>query len=318
MITIPKVLRLLTIAAAAFLGTAASRAGLGGIQDNGAFFSEQARAEGSRIIGDVERTLKKDIVVETFKEAPENTKNGANLADKTAANQFFQQWAEKQAQQQSVNGIYILLVKQPSHLQVVVGNQTLKQAFTASDRDSLVATMLTKLRAKQNDAALLDGLNFAASTMRAHAGVTGHGAPAGRGESRPVAQGSSWGWVLPVVIGAAVLWIVFGLLRSLFGGSANPAGGLQGGGGGGFGRSLLGGLFGAAAGMWMYDQFFGSHSNAAPPMDPGSTGGDSGFSGQDTDYTSSGGGFGDDSGGGSGGGDSGGFGGGDSGGGGDF
>jgi uncharacterized protein len=88
--------------------------------------------------------------------------------------------------------------------------------------------------------------------------------------------------------------------------------------GGGFGRSLLGGLFGAAAGMWMYDQFFGSQGHASSWSERNDAGsGDGGVSGQDTDYSGSGGGF-DDSGGDSGGGDSGGFGGGDSGGGGDF
>ena len=93
------------------------------------------------------------------------------------------------------------------------------------------------------------------------------------------------------------------------------------GGGGGFFSSLIGGMFGAAAGMWMYNQFLGSDSHASTMSDNAGNG-DSGISGQDTDYSSSGSDFGGDSGsgdsGGFGGGDSGGFGGGDSGGGGDF
>ena len=90
------------------------------------------------------------------------------------------------------------------------------------------------------------------------------------------------------------------------------------GGGGGFFQNMMGSMFGAAAGMWMYDNFFGSHSSASTfGSDPTDTShSDGGFSGTDTDYTSSGGSFGDDSGGGfDGGGDSGG---GDIGGGGDF
>ena len=42
--------------------TSASHAGLGGIQDSGAFFSGQAKAGASRTIGEVERSLTKDIV----------------------------------------------------------------------------------------------------------------------------------------------------------------------------------------------------------------------------------------------------------------
>jgi len=95
---------------------------------------------------------------------------------------------------------------------------------------------------------------------------------------------------------------------------------MSGGGGGGFFSSLLGGMFGAAAGNWMYDQFSGdrrsSSSWGAEPVSQDKV--DQGSTGQDTDYSGSGGSFGDDSGGGgdSGGGDFGG--GGDSGGGGDF
>ena len=95
--------------------------------------------------------------------------------------------------------------------------------------------------------------------------------------------------------------------------------------------SLLGGMFGAGAGMWLYDQFSGNRGNSsmgAEHNDRGSV--DSGYSGQDTNYSSSGDSFGNQSsggdfgggdlggdsggGGGGGGGDSGG----DSGGGGDF
>ena len=143
-----------------------------------------------------------------------------------------------------------------------------------------------------------------------------------RSDTHPAASGSSLGWLLPVIGGLLVAWVIFGLIRSMLNrGGAGGMGMPQGAGGGGFFTSLIGGMFGAAAGMWMYDQFFGSHGNAST-MNDNIGNGDGGISGQDTDYSSSGSDFGSDSGGGDsggfGGGDSGGFGGGDSGGGGDF
>ncbi len=335
MIPFTKIHTVLIALVALVLGTPAARAAAGGIQDGGAFFSEQAKAEATRVIGDVQRTVKKDIVIETFAEIPPAMKLGSDLSDKAAANRFFVQWAEKQARLQSVNGVYVLLVKQPAHLQVVVGNQTLKQLFTATDREALVGTMLTKLRAKQNDAALLDGVQFVASTMRAHAGPSAVSSsasntapvPANRSAAQPASgKESSSSWIWTAIIIALVVWVGFGLLRSLFGGGAAGGGMAQGAGGGGLFRTLLGSMFGAAAGMWMYDHFFGSHSNASTMNDRhDATGaGDSSAAGQaqDTDYSSSGGDFGSDSGGSFGGSDSSGgdfgggdFGGGDSGGG---
>lgn len=311
MITSRKFLLLFTTFAALLVGTSVGRAGLGGIRDGGAFFSDDAKADASRTIGDVERTLKKDIVIETFPEIPEAVKGGVNVADKAALNRLFVEWAEKQARQQAVNGVYVLISKQPAHLQVVVGNQTLKQLFTTTDRDALVSTMRTKLHARDNDGALREGVNFVASTMRAHAAGSGHAGTVQKSDSQSTESGFGSGWLLPVIGGLLIGWIIFGLLRAMMNrGGAGAAGMPQGAGGGGFFSSLIGGMFGAAAGMWMYNQFLGSDSHASTPSDHNANG-DGGVSGQDTDYSSSGSDFGNDSGGG----DSGG---GDSGGGGDF
>jgi hypothetical protein len=75
--------------------------------------------------------------------------------------------------------------------------------------------------------------------------------------------------------------------------------GMGGMGGGGFFRSMLGGLFGAAAGMWIYDQFLGGHSHASGfegDSHPGGTAGEmdaeTPYSGKDSDYSGGGGDFG--------------------------
>ena len=301
-------------------------AGVAGIQDDAGFFSESAKADASFNIRELQKTLKKDVCVETFKEIPADVKQGVNPQNKAALNRMFDQWAVKRARLQSVNGVYLMLVKEPSHLQVVVGNDTQKQAFTLADRDMLVGMMLAKLRTKDYDAALREGMSFVASTMKIHATSRPRDAAAPapvtsyRNDPQPKSSG---GWLLPLLIIGLVLWVVLAIVRSLFRGGAAGGGTAMSpaaGGGGGFFRNMLGGMFGAAAGMWMYDQFFGSHGSSAYGASQddrhsdnvGGGGGDSGFSGQDTDYTSSGGSFGDDSGGGgfdggdSGGGDSGG------------
>ncbi len=62
-----------------------------------------------------------------------------------------------------------------------------------------------------------------------------------------------------VAIGLGI-WLVIGLIRAFTGGGGGggPGGG-YGGGGGGFFTSLMGGMFGAMAGMWMYNNLFGGH-----------------------------------------------------------
>ena len=310
------------------LGTAVSHAGSGGVVDNGAFFSEQAKSDAVKAIAEMERTLKKGVLIETFKEIPADVKASVNAQDKAAMSNMYDQWAKKQAKQHGVNGVYVLLVKSPAHLQAEVGTETQQLAFTMKDRAALVSLMLGKLGAKQNDEALRDGVNFVSATMKSH--LPNHprtGTAPVPVSSRPAqSSGGGMGWLIPALIIGLVVWVVIGIIRAISGRASGgqAMGQAGGGGGGGFFSSLIGGMFGAAAGMWMYDQFFSNHgSNSAYGSDRNdANSGDSGFSGQDNDYSGSGGDFGNDSdSGSSGGGDFGGggdSGGGDSGGGGDF
>lgn len=313
-------------ASALVVSLSSAAAGWSGIEDRGEFFSAPAEAAAQRQITELQRGMKKDFAIETFATIPAEAGTAPLPTEKAARDRFMEQWAEKQAAAKRVNGVYALLVKTPPHLQVVVGNETQRKVFTLGDREALVSLMLGKLRAKDFDGALTEGVSFVAATMRSHAGsVPGALATSGNvgGErewerAQPATTPkSSWGWLVPIVLVALGVWLVMGLIRALRGGGSPAAPGV-GGGGGGFMSSMMGGLFGAAAGMWMYNQFFGSGTSAvgsdSSPSGPDS--GASGHSGEDTGYSGSGGSFGDDSGGGGGGdfgggGDSGGGGGGD-------
>ena len=198
--------------------TLTGRAGVAGIQDDAGFFSESAKADASYNIRELQKTLKKDVCVETFKEIPADVKQGVNPQNKAALNRMFDQWAVKRARLQSVNGVYLMLVKEPSHLQVVVGNDTQKQAFTLADRDMLVGIMLAKLRTKDYDAALREGMSFVASTMKIHATSRARDAAAPapvtsyRNDPQPKSSG---GWFMPLLIIGLVLWVVLAIVRAL-------------------------------------------------------------------------------------------------------
>lgn len=304
---------LLAFAFGSLIATTTNYVDAGSIRDDGGFFSDAAKSEANRKISEMEQKYKKELVVETFKEIPEEIKKGVDLEDKAAMNRLFEQWTTKQAKQQKVNGIYILLSKEPAHIQIVVGNDTQNKAFTLLDRDNLASLMLGKLRKKQNDEALLDGVNFVAKTITAHATssattkIVPHASSAKQVKSAQTEQAFPWTWIVFAVIAIGGIWLLVGIIRSVMGGRGQMAGtGMSPslGGGGMFG-SLLGGMFGAAAGMWLYDQFSGSHGNAWG-AEPDNRTGDTGFSGQDTDYS----GTGDDFGGGDYGGDDGNYGGG--------
>ena len=285
---------------ATLFGTAIAAAGTGGVRDSGDFFSEAAIKEATRKISAIETQFKKDLVVETFPDIPEEIQRGVDLSDKRALNKMFEQWTVKEAKQSRVNGIYILISKEPAHLQIVVGNDTQNKALTSKDREKLSGIMLSKLRAKKNDEALLECVQFVSTTMAGHVQPSTRvnnvaAPPAVSPRALQSERASPWGWIITAVLGIGAVWLIVGVLRSFMGrGATGGQGMMPSAGGGGMFGSLLGGMFGAAAGMWLYDQFSGSHSNAWGG-DQENRGYDSTeYSGQDTDYSGTGGDFGGD------------------------
>lgn len=218
----PKQIIRLGVLTAWFVGAFITHAQDGALRDTAAFFSEPAKAEASRTIAEIGRRFRKDLVIETFREIPAAVRQGVNLQDKPAVNGLFTQWTEQQARQLKVNGIYILLTKEPAHLQIVVGNETQNNAFTLKDRDALASLMLGKLRSQKHDEALLEGVNFVSTTMASHAAARTRPTPSAASKQ---SESSGWlGTALAVMLGLAVIWLAVGLFRSLSGEVANQRG----------------------------------------------------------------------------------------------
>jgi uncharacterized protein len=323
------------------LAAGAAPAAIPEVRDEAEFFKPDTVRQANRIIKEIHDRHKKELLVETFDKPPADVAATLEKAGKDTAerNSLFERWARERAREKKINGIYVLITRTPPHLQVEVGNETAEKAFTVENRNRLAEIMLREFKEKRYDEGLVKGVEYVRDTMSQNLGTSSPKQAAA--EKR--ATGSFWssplGWVCIGVVVLLGIWLVIGLVRAFSGGGGGYGGGGYGGGwggGGGFFPSLLGGLFGAAAGMWMYDSFFRGGSQAfggTPAADPTAGAGDA--QPQDTDYSGTGGDFddggaGDAGGGGDFGGDAGGgdfgggdfgggdFGGGDFGGGGDF
>ncbi len=259
------------------------------------------------------------------------------------------------AKTDQAHGVYVLICLDPGHVEVVADREMRDKGFQATKERQLATEVAKGLRGAGNektadekiaaqDKALLNAVQYLRTNLpSANADVKKQTRQPTTRDDGKSAQGpdrSGGGWLKWICIGVAVLagiWVIFAIIRAFSGGgtgTAGPGGGGFGGGGGGFMSSMLGGLFGAAAGMWVYDQFFGGRSHSGDYYGGNTNYGDQGgvtdegagdFSGDpgagaDFDGDSGGGAdFGDAGGGDFGGGDAGGgdFGGGDFGGGGD-
>lgn len=343
-----------------------------GVHDLAKMFSPAAVAKANEQIAAIYRDSQLELVIETFPAVPENLRGRqASMGEK----EFFAAWAKERAAERRVEGVYILLCRNPGKLQYFVHAKAKERGFSPAVAESMSKNMLAKLKERKFDDSLAIATTVFADAVarggkkavapvapnkdanlekRSDAPLAGGVVKAGP-EQHGEGEGEGWTWLLYVALALLGLWILFALFRGAsqsrsqaappptagYGpnmGPSYPGYGQPGYGpvgypppgypapqGGGFMRGMLGGMLGAAGGMWLYNHLFGgpaargdmSGGSAAAPHGGDFSGGDftsGGFTGGG-DFGGSDFGGGDFGGADFGGGD---FGGGDFGGGGDF
>lgn len=294
------------------------------ISDGGGFFSAEAIATANQSLRDLKQKSGHEVRIETFAVAPAEKIEALGKMDAKQREAFFSKWVFDRAEATQSRGIFVLICRDPSHLNLWAGTPIQKAGFGAAQAKTVKEVMLTRLKAKEYDKALIEGVAQLSTTFgglshtKAKASTTTPATP----ESKPVGntafakpshapahqspvhvpQQSNWTGVIVVLMFVVGGILVMSLIGRLFGGGRSSAmggygpSGYGGGGGGGFMSGLTGGIFGAMAGNWMYDQFSGRHasggethssgnslgshdSSSGSGFDSGSGSSDSGFSG---------------------------------------
>ena len=261
-----------------------------GVHDNAKMFGEKAVKTATEMIDAIKRDYKKDVCIETFPKLLPDLQKEFDAADNKR--QFWADLADKRYEKHDVKGVYLLIVEKPPHYQFGVGRLEKTKAFTSDDRKKAEAILKENLEAKTFDKGLLAVVNDIDLTLnrtvgKAKTSSTAVVPPSTKPSSPtkssiPEVPGMFSGILGIVCIGLVVilaLWVVIGVFRALTGGGNRPVdrapyggqggggygqqggGGYApqqgGGGGGGFLKGMLGGMLGAAGGMFLYDRFFG-------------------------------------------------------------
>jgi len=203
--------------------------------------------------------------------------------------------AEEHAARTRTEGLFILISKKDHRIEVVASRPFWK-AFPPRRRLAIRDTFVNAFKAGDYNAGLRDGAEAIVREVEAARSELGGQLRESRGRTaiapgRPVVRrqnSSGFGLGSLLGIGLLILAVLVGvrLLGSLFGGRAGSqygagmgrpgygpgpgpgyGGGGYGGGGGGFMSSLFGGIGGAMAGNWLYDQFPGRHNQGGSYVD---------------------------------------------------
>ena len=137
----------------------------GQVNDRVGFFSAGAIQKAEAEIEAIKLLYSRDVTVSTFQEPPSNRVQVIRGNDKEKRDASFFAWAQLQMQADGARDIFILICKDPPHVQVVLGSDMQAKAFTANDRDKLRDLLVKDLKEKKNDEALLGAVQLVRATL---------------------------------------------------------------------------------------------------------------------------------------------------------
>ena len=132
------------------------------VVDEAKLFSSDAVRYTSPILDQIHDQLHHDLMIETFASIPEDLRPLQAREEKAT---FYNNWVISEARKHGVNGVFILVTKDPPHVQVGVGNKTRENDFTLADRDELVGQLADAFHKGSFNDGLLDAARFVRKAM---------------------------------------------------------------------------------------------------------------------------------------------------------
>jgi uncharacterized membrane protein YeaQ/YmgE (transglycosylase-associated protein family) len=262
-----------------------------GVKDDGKFFKTDTVDKANADLKQAHTDFGKELVIETFPAVPEYLKSEYEAAKDDAAkrSEFFSTWLGNRAHSLEVNGVYVLICKDPAHLEVKAGAKTKARAFTQANQDKLRDILVESFKTQSYDEGLEKGVAYFRSALKdnmggvKHTGASvapeeqfhhnsGNASSGGHfqnqggstsvnppiiGRSTTTHNGSSYMWIIIVVIGAIIVVRILSNLGSRSGGGGYGSGPGPGYGGGNVGGNYGGGYQGGGGGGGFFRNMLG-------------------------------------------------------------
>lgn len=124
------------------------------VRDEGKFFGAEAIKKANEAIVEIARKADKDLLIETFASVPADDVEKVKdmTGDQRAA--YFRKWAEDRVRARVVNGIYILICREPTRFQIIITEKA-RSTFSGADERRLQGAIIMEFREKRFDEGLL-------------------------------------------------------------------------------------------------------------------------------------------------------------------
>lgn len=178
----PGVLKAVAVSVLVLVGgwCACVSGGIHQVWDEGHFFKVQTIDHVDQVLQDIHTRFGKDLMIETFPSIPDDFKDKYQQQGK---DKFFDGWSLAEGRRLELNGVLILINGDPAHLEVKVGLDTRKKAFTEADANELADQLVAAFKAREFDAGITRAAEFVRDRMAKNLG--NHAAPTTRPTTQP-------------------------------------------------------------------------------------------------------------------------------------
>lgn len=140
------------------------------VRDYANLFSTAGRARATEGIKTISEKFKVPVTVETFAVPPVAVKTAIDKDKGAGRDKAIADWLRDRQQASKVDGIHLLLCKDPKLIRLGIGPQTEKKAFTPDDRDKVVKVIVEKFKADQFDKGIEDALALMSARVASNIG----------------------------------------------------------------------------------------------------------------------------------------------------
>lgn len=134
------------------------------IEDEGKFFSADAVKKANEIIRRIAQRTDLDLFIQTLASVPGEQGEKLKTMSPTERESFFRNWAKERAAADAVHGIYIVVTRDPRHLEIQVRHGP--RQFTSEDLQKLKQMLIRDFRAMKYDDGLLNAVKFVDEKMQ--------------------------------------------------------------------------------------------------------------------------------------------------------
>jgi len=146
------------------------------VLDGADLFRPETIDKADAIIRQIKQSTGKDLMVESYKAIPDTMRPDY---ERKGRDIFHRDWVRERGRALQVDGVFILITRDPGRLQIGLGAKVVGHLFTERDRVELQQLMTNLFRQSKFDEGLLAGVEFVQKRIERNASAGGTGAAGG-------------------------------------------------------------------------------------------------------------------------------------------